>query len=49
MARRFAGSLRASFVEVRVGDGCSWNINVVAKDDWGLNLGFRKGGRGLLL
>jgi hypothetical protein len=40
---------RASFVEVRVGDGCSWNINAVAKDDWGLNIGFRKGGRGLLL
>ena len=48
VARIFAGSLRAGFVEVRMGDGCSWNVNVVAKDDWGLNIGFKKGG-GLLL
>ncbi len=49
VARIFAGSLRAGFVEVRVGDGCSWNVNVVAKDDWGLDIGFKKGGQGLLL
>ncbi len=49
VARMFAGSLRAGFVEVRAGDGCSWNVNVVAKDNWGLDIGFKKGGQGLLL
>ena len=48
VAHRF-GSLRASFVEVRVGGGCSRNVNVGAEDDFGLSIGFKKGGRGLLL